>query len=83
MIRLPASEAEGQGSPDRGPVANAALTTVVDAWGRARTPGCLTRSSGLIRRTVVDSCGPAHPPEKQTVEGQAAPLVTACPAHGP
>ena len=42
------------------PAANAVLTTVVDAWGRSWTPRCPSRSSGLIRRTAVDSRGPGH-----------------------
>jgi hypothetical protein len=42
------------------PDANTVLTTAVDTWGRSGTPRCPNRSSGLIRRTVVDSRGLAH-----------------------
>ena len=48
------------------PVANTALTTVVDSWGRSWTPRCPGSSSGLFRRTVVDSRGPGHSPENRT-----------------
>jgi hypothetical protein len=49
------------------PAANAVLTTAVDTWGRFWMPRCPSRSSGLIRRTAVDSCGPGRSPEKQKV----------------
>ena len=77
----------GDGSPDptpregsgrsratayRGPAANAVLTTVVDTWGRAWTPGCPSRSSGLLRRTATDSRGPGHSPEKREADCSAA-----------
>jgi hypothetical protein len=52
------------------PAANAVLTTVVDTRGRSRTPRCPSGSSGLIRWTVVDSCGPGHSPEKPKATGR-------------
>jgi len=67
LIRLPAHLAEGQGLRLQRPAANAVLTAVVDAWGQSWTPRCLSRPSGLIRRTVMDSRGPGHSPGKRTV----------------
>ena len=77
LIRLPASEAEGQDRRVQRPAANAVLTTVVDTWGRFCTPRCLSRSSGPLRWAVVDLCGPGHSPEKRTVEDQCRSAVTA------
>ena len=77
LIRLPASEAEGQDRRVQRPAANAVLTTVVDTWGRFWTPRCLSRSSGPLRWAVVDLCGPGHSPEKRTVEDQCRSAVTA------
>jgi len=57
------------GFETKGPPANAVLTTVVDAWGQPWTPRCPSASSGLLRRSVVDSSGPEHSPEKRTVAG--------------
>ena len=71
--RLPAFGAEGHGTGYREPAANAVLTTVVDTWGRSWTPGCPSRSSGLIRRTAVDSRGPGRSPEKRNF-GRAGKL---------
>src|SRR5689334_346170 len=60
------------------PAANAVLTTVVDTWGRSWTLRCPSRSSGLIRRTAVDSCGPGHSPEKRKVTARIllTPVLT-------
>src|SRR5215472_13351014 len=49
------------------PAANAVLTTAVDTWGRSWTPRCPSRSSGLLRRTAVDSRGPGNSPENREV----------------
>jgi hypothetical protein len=60
------------GSRIQRPAANAVLTTVVDAQGRSWTPKCPRSSSGLIRRTAVDSCGPGRSPEKRKADYSAA-----------
>ena len=81
VLLITYSSSGGVGSPDltphlesgrsgvavQRPAANALLTTVVDTWGRSWTPRCPSRSSGLIRRTAVDSCGRGRSPEKRTV----------------
>ena len=64
----PRHESGRSGSPDTGPAANAVLTTAVDAWGRSWTPRCPSRSSGLIRRTVVDSRGRGHSPDNRKLD---------------
>src|SRR5262249_7069318 len=71
----PSQERKVSGHRIQGPAANAVLTTVVDTWGRSWTPRCPIRSSGLIRRTVVDSRGPGHSPEKQKVGGSTPSLT--------
>jgi hypothetical protein len=47
------------------PVANAVLTTIMDAGSQSWTPRCPSRSSGLIRWSAVDSRGPGHSPENR------------------
>jgi hypothetical protein len=68
----PLRERKVRGRRIRRTAANAVLTTVVDTWGRPWTPRCPSRSSSLIRRTVVDSCGPGNPPEKRKADCSAA-----------
>jgi hypothetical protein len=45
------------------PIANAVLTTSVDASGRSWTPRFPDTSCGLLGRSAVDSCRPGNPPE--------------------
>ena len=70
----PPRERKVKGRGYRGPTANAVLTTVVDAWGRSWTPRCPSRSSGLIRRTAVDSRGRGHSPENRMVTSRWSPF---------
>ena len=58
------------------PSANTVLTTAMDAWGRPWAPRSPESSSGLVRRPVMDSCGPGNSPEKRKVGGSTPPLTT-------
>jgi len=74
----PLRERKVRGRQTRRPTANAVLTTVVDTWGRSWTPRCSSRSSDLIRRTVVDSRGPGHSPENRMVTSRWSPVSRRC-----
>lgn len=56
----PPRERKVRGRRTQRRAANAVLTTVVDTGGRPWTPRSPSRSSGLLRRTAVDSRGPGH-----------------------
>jgi hypothetical protein len=62
------------------PAANAVLTTALDTLGRSWTPRCPGRSSGLIRRTAMDSRGPGHSPEKRNASDSATVPARTMPA---
>ena len=66
----PLRERKVRGRRIQRPVASAALTTVVDAWGRSWTPRRPDSSCGLLRRTAVDSCGPEQSPDSDGLRGQ-------------
>ena len=73
--------------PEAAPPEQLAELAVVDACGRSWTPRCPSRSSGLIRRTVMDSCGPEHSPENRKAArarllGKEAPSETASSSYG-
>jgi hypothetical protein len=46
-------------------LANALLTTALDMWRRSWTPAGANASYGPVSWTLVDSPGPANPPEKR------------------
>jgi hypothetical protein len=57
-------------------LANAVLTTAVEACGWRWTEGTAEASSILVNRPVVDLPGLAKPPEKRKVGGSTPPLTT-------
>jgi hypothetical protein len=73
LWRLPPIGAYPQRIAD---LANALLTTVLETWGRSWTPARPKASYGPVRWTVVDSTGPANPPEKWKVGSSILPLAT-------